>query len=328
MFVVGVTMPEVMGQFTLQIVYFITTFSAVAWARDRRLMRLVVGAIVLFMFLWIAWRFVLGSSVRRSWTTPRARRAPGSSRRCQPPCAHPHRQPALLRGASRPARCPGGARACARGWASRPGRSVSRPSPPATGRHRRTPADRRELPRRRRAPRLGHRRQAGAARRVLAKRPGPQPTPSARSRLSREAVTQMRGLLGTLRSIRDRDRDRDRGRRRGCVRSRPQGSRPEPGLADLPALVAERTAWGVQTAYDIVESSPGAIDRLNGPVSLTLYRVARSARQHQSALAASSARVTVRVTEDGPRFMPSRIVDNGRPRSEHVRDRHGSTRDA
>ena len=64
MFVVGVTMPEVMGQFTLQIVYFITTFSAVAWARDRRLMRLVVGAIVLFMFLWIAWQFVLGSSVR------------------------------------------------------------------------------------------------------------------------------------------------------------------------------------------------------------------------------------------------------------------------
>ena len=92
---------------------------------------------------------------------------------------------------------------------------------------------------------------------------------------------------------------------------------PEPGVLDLPALVAERTAAGLDTAYDIVESSPGAIDRLSGPVSLTLYRVAQEALANTSRHStASSARVTVRVTEDGP--LPHaevEIVDNGRPRS-------------
>jgi hypothetical protein len=43
MFVVGVTMPEVMGQFSLQIIYFVALLSGVAWARDRRAMAVVVG---------------------------------------------------------------------------------------------------------------------------------------------------------------------------------------------------------------------------------------------------------------------------------------------
>ena len=43
MFVVGVTMPTVMGQLALQIVYFVAIFSGVAWARDRRGMLVVVG---------------------------------------------------------------------------------------------------------------------------------------------------------------------------------------------------------------------------------------------------------------------------------------------
>ena len=136
---------------------------------------------------------------------------------------------------------------------------------------------------------------------------------------SREAVTQMRGLLGTLRSIEtETETETETGADvEGASGRGLKGRAPEPGLADLPALVAERTAWGVQTAYDIVESSPGAIDRLSGPVSLTLYRVAQEALANTSRHStASSARVTVRVTEDGP--LPHaevEIVDNGRPRS-------------
>ena len=38
MVVVGVAMPMVMGQFTLQVAYFIAFLSGVAWARDRRAM--------------------------------------------------------------------------------------------------------------------------------------------------------------------------------------------------------------------------------------------------------------------------------------------------
>ena len=54
MLVVGLTMPAVMGQFTLQLVYFVAILSGVSWARDRRLMMGVIGAIVLAMFVWVA----------------------------------------------------------------------------------------------------------------------------------------------------------------------------------------------------------------------------------------------------------------------------------
>lgn len=160
--------------------------------------------------------------------------------------------------------------------------------------------------------------QAGAARRVLAKRPeAAADALGAIEESSREAVTQMRGLLGTLRSIETETETETGADVEGASGRGLKGRAPEPGLADLPALVAERTAWGVQTAYDIVESSPGAIDRLSGPVSLTLYRVAQEALANTSRHStASSARVTVRVTEDGP--LPHaevEIVDNGRPRS-------------
>ena len=64
MFVAGVTMPEVMGQVSLQIVYFVALLSGVAWARDRRAMAIVVSTIVLFMFAWITWQFALGSTVQ------------------------------------------------------------------------------------------------------------------------------------------------------------------------------------------------------------------------------------------------------------------------
>jgi len=64
MFVAGVTMPQVMGQASLQIVYFVALLSGVAWARDRRAMVVVVGAIVLFMFAWIGWQFAVGSAAQ------------------------------------------------------------------------------------------------------------------------------------------------------------------------------------------------------------------------------------------------------------------------
>jgi signal transduction histidine kinase len=63
MFVTGVTAPDIMGQLSLQIVYFVAIFSGVAWARDRRVMAIVVSLIVASMFAWIAWQFVVGSSL-------------------------------------------------------------------------------------------------------------------------------------------------------------------------------------------------------------------------------------------------------------------------
>ena len=80
-FVVGVTMAPVMGQFTLQVVYFIAFFAAVAWSRDRRLMLGVVGSIIVVMFVWIAWQFLLGSGVQDIVDDTRGVSASGSSAR-------------------------------------------------------------------------------------------------------------------------------------------------------------------------------------------------------------------------------------------------------
>ena len=43
MFLAGVTMPQVMGQVSLQIVYFVALLSGVAYARDRRAMVVVIS---------------------------------------------------------------------------------------------------------------------------------------------------------------------------------------------------------------------------------------------------------------------------------------------
>ncbi|MGL4177009.1 MAG: histidine kinase, partial [Dermatophilaceae bacterium] len=64
MVVVGVTMQVIMGQVTLQAVYFFAVMSAVAWASDRRWMTVVVAVIVLVMFVWIALQFLVGSVVQ------------------------------------------------------------------------------------------------------------------------------------------------------------------------------------------------------------------------------------------------------------------------
>ncbi len=67
MFVVGLTMPAVMGQATLQVTYWVAIFSGVAWARSRTSMALVVGTIVAFMFGWIAVTFAVGHSLETEY---------------------------------------------------------------------------------------------------------------------------------------------------------------------------------------------------------------------------------------------------------------------
>ena len=60
---------------------------------------------------------------------------------------------------------------------------------------------------------------------------------------------------------------------------------PEPGIADLPALAAERTASGLVTAYDVVESSPGAAQQLPAPLgAVALPGRPGGAGQHHQAL--------------------------------------------
>ncbi|WP_240643780.1 sensor histidine kinase [Antribacter gilvus] len=54
---VGLTVPMVSALMPLQVVYFIALFTAVAWARDRRAMLVVVSGAILAMLGWLAWQF-------------------------------------------------------------------------------------------------------------------------------------------------------------------------------------------------------------------------------------------------------------------------------
>ena len=129
----------------------------------------------------------------------------------------------------------------------RPGRPAAR-----AGRRRRAAADRPRAARRRRPRRLrdgdpGRRGPAGA-------RPRPRRRATALAHVeeaSRDAVTQMRRLLGTL---------REGGEPEGGAGAAPTGSRtPGPGLTDLADLVGEVRRRGSQAvSLDVVEPQPGA----------------------------------------------------------------------
>src|SRR6476659_2706108 len=62
-FVVGLRMPDIAMQLSVQGLYFFALFSAMAWARDRRVALLVIAGVLLLMFGWLAYQFLLGSAV-------------------------------------------------------------------------------------------------------------------------------------------------------------------------------------------------------------------------------------------------------------------------
>lgn len=305
MFVVGVTMPLVMMQLTLQLVYFFAILSGVAWARDRRLMVVVVGAIVTLMFAWIAVQFAVGSAVQEILDETRGLERSGVL--APVPAAivfsllvnviyfggailggqlswRAARQQARLR--EQAATIRGQAETLRRQAVVDERLRIARELHDVVGHH---------------VSVIGI--QAAAARRVL-----PADIPAAQGALghieesSRDAVTQLRSLLGTLRDL----------------EAPPSGSdsrAPDPALADLSALVAERTGAGLETAYDLIESSPGAAGRVPRGVGLSLYRVAQEAlanvARHSSA---HRARVVVRVDEAAASpYAEVEVVDDGRP---------------
>ncbi len=166
--------------------------------------------------------------------------------------------------------------------------------------------------------------QAAAARRVIDKRPGEAAKALGQiEESSRDAVSQMRSLLGTLRDIQetadvDDAATRVDARTQGANGAGPQPSRsPEPGLTDLPALVAERTANGLTTAYELVETREGAHARVAPPIALTLYRITQEAlanvTRHSTA---TTSDVVLRVVEDAPAgaYAEVEVLDNGRAR--------------
>jgi signal transduction histidine kinase len=307
MFVVGVTMAPVMSQFTLQVVYFIAFFAAVAWSRDRRLMLGVVGSIIVGMFVWIAWQFLLGSGVQEIIDDTRGVERSG--------LVGPVTAAVALTVLINVIYFGGAVIAGQLDWRAARQRAQLETASATIATQSETLQRRAVTDERLRIARelhdvVGHHIsvigiQAAAARRVLTRDPDAAATAlAAIETSSRDGVTQMRSLLGTLRDPEDADPDTATSRM------------PEPGIADLPTLVAQRRTVGLATSYDVVESSPGAADRLPSSTGLALYRVVQEAlanvTRHSTA---RHATVVLRVEEDGPRpHAEVEVLDDGRPR--------------
>lgn len=319
--VVGFTIPMITMTSVLQVVYFITLFTAVAWARDRRAMLLVVSMAVLAMFAWIIWQFAVGIGVQgiidqMGLTNSR----PGVFS----PAVAMVAQTWLVNLAY----FLGAIVAGQLMWHAARRRAQLTEQATTIERQAAELQQQAVITERLRIARELHDVvahhvsvigiHASAARRLLANNPDAAADPLATiESASRDAVEQMRGLVGTLRETAPATDLPDE-----AATDRRQ---PEPGLADIAHLV--NTDGGLDVDLTLVEEPTGAAHEVPAPVGLSLYRTVQeglaNVRKHSTARHAS---VTVRVdwryaspgTPGAERFPHGyaevEVLDDGRPR--------------
>ncbi|GAA1582907.1 sensor histidine kinase [Kribbella hippodromi] len=149
--------------------------------------------------------------------------------------------------------------------------------------------------------------QAGGARRVMDI--DPEAAKNALNVIeesSRSAVNEMRQLLGMLRAA---DPDLDV--------STPDEKAPQAGADRLPALIAEANGLGLEVGFHQI----GAVEELPKTVSVSVYRIAQEAlsnvRKHSTA---RSAHLTLRYLGDSVEL---EVLDDGRPKHAPVGSRLG-----
>ncbi|HEU5000355.1 MAG TPA: sensor histidine kinase [Lapillicoccus sp.] len=306
-FAVGLRMPDIAMQLSVQGLYFFALFSAMAWARDRRVALMVMGGVLVLMFGWLAYQFLLGSAVAQ---INEDLGDPARSRGTVNPIVAAVTYTFIVNVAYFGGAVLGGQAA----WNA--ARSRSRLAEQAAT-LRAQAAELKEhavVEERLRIARELHDVvahhvsvmgvQAAAARRVLDVNP-----PAASAALAsvegsaREAVTEMRSLLGTL--------------RQGDRAPADPGRAPEPSVDAIPALVQQLRSDGLEVSYSVVADPPDAATHLGPAVGLTLYRTVQEAlhnvRRHSTA---SAATVVLRVSGTGPSgFAEVEILDSGRPRT-------------
>ncbi|MEV6285013.1 sensor histidine kinase [Kribbella sp. NPDC051770] len=152
--------------------------------------------------------------------------------------------------------------------------------------------------------------QAGGARRVMEK--DPEAAKNALSVIensSRTAVNEMRQLLGMLRAA-DPDLDEDE-------LGAPVGKAPQAGADRLPALVVEASGEGLEVGFHQI----GQPVQVPETISVSVYRIAQEAltnvRRHSTA---RSAHVTLRYLADA---IEVEVIDDGRPKHAPVGSRLG-----
>ncbi|GAA1173166.1 hypothetical protein GCM10009584_12770 [Ornithinimicrobium humiphilum] len=312
MITLGVLLPMTMSSLPMQLLYFFLIFSGVAWARDRRMLLAAVGLVIALMVAWVAWAYAVGSGMQQL-TARFAEDVPEQIGIFDVPTAVAGFMllnnglffgGAILlgqlawRGARNTARVVEQAGTIA-------AQSLQLRDQAVVAERLRIARELHDV--------VAHHVsvmgvQAAAARRVMER------DPSAASaalgtveKASREAVGQMRDLVGTLRSGELES---------GGARPEEAGDRsPQPTLAALPALVAGATTPTCEVTFQLVEDREGAAGRVPPPVQLSAYRVVQEAlanvHRHSTARHVS---VVVRVEEEADR-LEVEVVDDGLQRA-------------
>ncbi len=309
MFIVGIIQDAVMSQFFVQVLYFFALYSGVAWARDRRAMLLVFGGILTFMFGWLTYSYAVGAGYEAVYAE--LDKTPAQSGLLSPFVSF------VVYGFMVNILYFGGAVLWGRSsWRSardtaRLAEQAATITSQATELRESAVVEERLRIARELHDVVAHHVsvmgvQAAAARRVLDKDPAAAANALASvEQSSRQAVGEMRTLLGTLRIVRGAEDE---------AASRA----PEPDLTRLPALIEQFNVPGFEVRYDLVEDRPNAVAELPRALSLSMYRIVQEAlanvRQHSSA---TQARVVTRIDrpgQTGRRFAEVEVVDNGRPK--------------
>lgn len=301
---IGSAEPMMASLLSTQIVYFLIVFAGVAWARNRRAMAALYAVIISAMFFWLVWSFAAGRAMSDMVTN------------ADPDAAIPAAVAApVMLGVINILYFGGAVIGGQVAWRSARQRADLTEQTTTIRAQAEQLQENAIIEERLRIARELHDVvahhvsaigvQAAAARRVL-----DTDREAAKGALghietgSRDAVTQMRSLLGTLRRGEAPDR--------GSDAAAADGHAPEPGLADIPELAASRDGTTLQVLHQIVEEDEGDLERVPGPIGHSLYRTAQEAltnvTRHSTA---RTARVTVRVDASHAEV---EVTDDGRPR--------------
>lgn len=322
MMVLSVVMPMTMAQLPMQMLYFLLIFSGMAWARNRRVLMGVIAAILVLLVLLFSWSFAISSGIQEIYQSLGAEDLEGAGLVPAVPAV-------ILFTVVSNALFFGFAIVLGQvAWNGALRQSQVLAQSETIHAQTAQLTDQAVVAERLRIARELHDVvahhvsvmgvQAAAARRVLDRDPEAARTAvTAIEQSSRDAVGQMRDLLGTLRTGSDTTtgggtdapgEEQAGGARAGTDRA------PQPTLAALPALVEQASTPTCAVSLDVVESSPGAAARVAPPVQLSAYRIVQeglaNVRRHSTA---RQARATVRVDEAAEQ-LEVEIVDDGSPR--------------
>lgn len=317
-FVAGTSVPEVGYSMPYQLLFFFTIYSAVAWSSDRRNVALAMAALTLGFGFWLAWDFAMGQALENFRENTRDVHANG----LLPPIS----AWVLLTSLLNMVYIFGAMAMGQSAWRQARDRARLAAQADTIAAQANELRDQAVVDERLRIARELHDVvahhvsvmgiQAAGARRLLQRDPDTAAQALAGvEESSRQAVTQMRGLLGALRGA---------GAGPGSGSGAEPGASgdgeergPQPTLDALPALYDEFGDAGLRVEHSRTEHPSGSAAALPLPVQLSLYRTVQEAltniTRHSTARSAS---VALRVQADGPSgWAEVEILDEGRPRT-------------